>query len=314
MAIYLIGSLAYDRIMNFPGSFTDSILPDQIHNLNVSFYIDRLEEQFGGNGGNIAYTLSLLGEKSFVVGSAGKDFERYAQRLEGLGLPLDAIQVLETELTASAYIMTDVNNNQITGFHGAAMMVPSSYDFPDLDPEKDFALIGPANPDDMNMYPAVFRENGIRYIFDPAQQIPVLTAEQLLTNIHGAYLLVGNDYEIQMIMNKTGKSKEELIDMTARGLVVTYGEQGAVVTEKGADDEKRISAVPVSNVVDPTGAGDAFRAGLLKGLLLEQPLSECIRLGATCAAYCVEARGTQGHDFNLDDFFRRHAAAFGNPV
>ena len=313
MSIYLSGSMAYDRIMNFPGKFMDSILPDQIHTLNVSFFIDRLEEKLGGNAGNIAYTLALLGEKSVIVASAGKDFGRYAEELERRGLSLEGIMVLENELCASAYIMTDQMNNQITGFHAAAMMTPTTYDFPRLDPEKDIALIGPSNPDDMKRHPALYKKHGVRYIFDPSQQLPMFNKESLLACIDGAYLLVGNDYEIQLIMNMTEKTKEELVAMTTRGVIATLGENGCLVSEKG-EEERQIDAVSVSAVTDPTGAGDAYRAGLIKGLLLEQSLAECARLGSTCAAFCIEAAGTQGHDFSIEDFFRRHSAAFGNPV
>jgi adenosine kinase len=314
VSIYLTGSLAYDRIMNFPGKFTDSILPDQIHNLNVSFFIDKLDEKLGGNAGNIAYTLHLLGESSIVVGSAGRDFDRYAAALEERDLSLEGISRLETQLTAGAYIMTDQNNNQITAFHAAAMMTPSDYDFPRLCPDRDIALIGPSNPDDMNRHPALYREKGMRYIYDPSQQLPVLSAEQLLTAIAGADLLIGNDYEIQMIMNATGRSKEELLSLTRRGIITTLGEHGSLVTEKDTGAETRVASVPVSKVLDPTGAGDAYRAGLLKGLLLKQPLVECARLGATCAAFCIEQLGTQEHNFSIDDFFKRHSAAFGDPV
>ena len=314
MSIYLTGSLAYDRIMNFPGKFTDSILPDQIHNLNVSFFIDKLEEKLGGNAGNIAYTLHLLGEPSVIVGSAGRDFDRYAEVLEERGLSLEGILRLNTQLTAGAYIMTDQNNNQITAFHAAAMMTPSVYDFPNLAPERDIALIGPSNPGDMNRHPALYREKGVRYIYDPSQQLPILTAEQLLLAIEGAYLLVGNDYEIQMIMNVTGRSKEELLRLTTCGVITTLGERGSLVMEKDAAGEVSVACVPVAKVVDPTGAGDAYRAGLIKGLLLKQPLVECARLGATCAAFCIEHAGTQEHNFSIDDFFRRHSSAFGEPV
>ncbi len=313
MSVYLTGSLAYDRIMNFPGKFTDSILPDQIHNLNVSFLISNLEEKPGGCAGNIAYTLNLLGERSIIVTSVGRDFAPYAAALEAWGLSLEGITRLENELTASAYIMTDQSNNQITAFHAAAMLSPSLYDFPRLSPERDIALIAPSSPDDMNRHPALYREKGLRYIYDPSQQLPVLTAGQLIAAIEGAYLLVGNDYEIRMIMNSTGRSKEELLRMTRRGIITTLGAQGSLITEKGGP-ETAIPAVPVSQVVDPTGAGDAYRAGLIKGLLLEQPLAECARLGATCAAFCIEQAGTQEHSFTIDDFFRRHSSAFGNPV
>jgi adenosine kinase len=218
------------------------------------------------------------------------------------------------QLTAGAYIMTDRGNNQITGFHAAAMMFPCEYAFPNLSPAEDVALIGPSNPDDMLAHPAIYKEKGVRYIFDPSQQLPMLPAEALLRSIDGAYLLMGNDYEIQLIMNITGRNKEELLSRTRRGIITTYGEKGSVVTEKDKAAEVSVPSVPVASVLDPTGAGDAYRAGVIKGLLLQQPLEECARLGATCAAYCIEKAGTQGHDFTLDDFFRRHSAAFRDPV
>lgn len=314
MSIYLTGSIAYDRIMNFPGRFTDSILPDQIHNLNVSFFIDRLDEQFGGNAGNIAYTLNLLGERSIMLGTVGRDFDRYAAELESRGLSLEGVLRLEDELSPSAYIMTDQANNQITGFHAAAMMTPSAYDFPNLDPEKDIALVGPSNPDDMKGHPALYREKGVRYIYDPSQQLPILSAQDLRAAIEGAYLLVGNDYEISLIMKNTGLSRQELVKLTGRGVITTLGEKGSLVSEKDQDNELTVEAVAVTEVLDPTGAGDAYRAGLIKGLLLNQPLVECARLGATCAAFCIERKGTQGHDFSIEDFFRRHSAAFGRSV
>lgn len=300
--------------MNFPGKFTDSILPDQIHNLNVSFFIDRLDEKLGGNAGNIAYTLHLLGENSIIVGSAGKDFDRYAETLRQRGLSLEGITRFDDQLTASAYIMTDQTNNQITAFHAAAMMLPSGYAFPSLNPAEDIALIGPSNPKDMNTHPALYREKGVRYIYDPAQQLPIISAEQLLANIRGAYILIGNDYEIQLIMNNTGRSKKELASLTTKGVVTTLGEKGSLVMEKENDGEKTVAAVPVSKVVDPTGAGDAYRSGLIKGLLLGQSLVEAACLGATCAAFCIECPGTQGHDFTLDDFFLRHSKTFGSSL
>lgn len=313
MAVYISGSMAYDRIMNFPGKFVDAILPDQIHNLNVSFFINKLEERLGGNAGNIAYTLKLLGEASVIVASAGRDFERYAAVLETRGLSCEGIKCFEDELCPSAYIITDQSNNQITGFHAAAMMRPSEFQFPELDPKEDLALIGPSNPEDMVAHPALYKEKGIRYIYDPGQQIPVLSAENLIAAIDGAYILIGNDYEIQLIMNVTGKTKEELVEMTQRGLITTLGEHGSRVTEKGMD-EVDVPAVSVSSVVDPTGAGDSYRSGLIKGLLLDQPLAECARLGSTCAAFCIEQAGTQEHGFGMEDFFKRHSAAFGDGI
>jgi adenosine kinase len=209
--------------------------------------------------------------------------------------------------------MTDRGNNQITAFHAAAMMTPSVYDFPRLNPEEDIALIGPSNPDDMVRHPRLYRQRGIRYIYDPAQQLPVLSAKQILEDIAGAWLLVGNDYEIQLIANITGANHAQLAAMTGLGLVWTCGEHGAHVMAPDGK-EHRLPALSVAAVRDPTGAGDAYRAGLIKGLILKQPLLEAARLGATCASFCVENEGTQGHSFTLDAFFRRHSDAFGSSL
>jgi adenosine kinase len=310
LAVYITGSVAYDRIMNFSGKFGDSILPDRTNNLNVSCYKDSLEEKPGGNAGNMAHTLKLLGENSTVIASVGRDFGPYRELLEKRGISLDGIRHLDDVPTASAYIITDSAGNQITGFHAAAMLSQCAYDFPALNPEDDLAVISPSNPKDMRDHVRLYTARGIRYIYDPAQQLPVIPHSELLEGIRGAYLLVGNDYEIGLITKTVGRAGKELAAMTARGLVTTLGENGSLVTEN-TGEESAVPAVPVSVVADPTGAGDAYRAGLIKGILLGQPLLECARLGATCAAYCVERRGTQEHDFNLDDFFRRHAGAFG---
>ncbi len=311
MAIYISGSMAYDRIMNFPGKFTDSILPDQLHNLNVSFFIDRLDEKLGGNAGNITHSLFLLGERPYVVGSLGKDGGRYLQLFEDRGLPIEGLNVLDSELTASAYISTDQSNNQITAFHAAAMMTPSGYTFPHLNAQKDWGIICPSNLDDMKIHPRIYQEKGVRYIYDPSQQIPVLGKDDMLAAIKGAYLLAGNDYEIQLIQNATGLNKKELLSLTTAGIITTLGEKGSLVTHKDGQ-EVYVGVVKVKGIVDPTGAGDAYRAGLLKGLCQGFDLVESAKLGATCAAYCIEEYGTQEHNFSLEAFQLRHLASFGN--
>jgi adenosine kinase len=298
--------------MNFPGKFTDSLLPDQLHNLNVSFFIDRLEEKLGGNAGNIAHSLHLLGEVSVIVASAGKDFDRYARHLQRRGLSLEGITRLDDQLTAGAYIMTDQANNQITAFHAAAMMTPSDYAFPLLDAAGDIAYIGPSNPHDMNAHPALYQERGIRYIYDPAQQLPMLSAGQILAAVRGAWILVGNDYELKLIMNVTGRSREDLAAMTRRGVVTTLGEKGSLVRDNESGEDRLVPAVPAASVADPTGAGDAYRAGLIKGLIEGRSLYESACLGATCAAFCIECPGTQEHSFTPDEFFSRHNGVFGN--
>ena len=310
MAIYLTGSVAYDRIMNFPGKFVDNILPDQIHNLNVSFFIDNLDEQLGGNAGNIAYSLHLLNENPVIVATVGKDYEPYKEVLMKRGLPLDGITVMPDVLTASAYITTDQTNNQITAFHAAAMMFPSKYDFPELSGQGDIALIGPSNMTDMNAHPALYRKKGVRYIYDPSQQIPVLSAENLNEAIDGAWILIGNDYEIQLISNITGRSMEDLAGATGLGLITTLGEKGSLIL--GKDGNKiHIKPVPVGEVKDPTGAGDSYRSGLIKGLVQGKTLEESAKLGATSSAFCIECHGTQTHKFSVPEFYLRHEAAFG---
>ncbi|UZP68687.1 carbohydrate kinase family protein [Desulfovibrio mangrovi] len=308
MAIYISGSIAYDRIMNFPGKFSDHILPDKIHILNVCFLIDRLEEKRGGTAGNIAYTLSLLGEKPLVLSAVGKDFDRYEEAMRAAGLPLDGIRKFDDLFTAGAYITTDQNDNQITGFNPGAMINRCGYEFPTLDPAKDIALISPGNKDDMIELPRAYRAAGVRYIFDPGQQIPVFNAEEMLECITGAHMLVTNDYELEMIMKTTGCTKAQLLEKCDY-IITTFSEKGSRI-DNGAPIE--VGIAKADKVQDPTGAGDAFRAGLIKGIIDGKTVEEAARMGAVCASYCVEHYGTQEHCFTMDAFNARYAAAFGN--
>jgi adenosine kinase len=307
MRIYVSGSLAFDRIMSFPGKFSDHILPDKIHILNVCFLVNGLDERFGGTAGNIAYSLALLGEKPVIVSSGGKDFGPYAERLTGLGLSLEGVRRVEDEFTAGAYITTDQSDNQITGFNPGAMKHQAGYK-PDPGPEEALAIVSPGNLSDMLDYPAAYRKAGIPYIFDPGQNITALTGDQLLSAISGSRALVSNDYELQLILNATGKTREELMGLT-QALVTTLGEQGSVVAEAGK--ETRIKPAKAKKVADPTGAGDAFRAGLIKGLRLGRCLADAALLGSTCAAWCVEKLGTQEHVFTEAEFWARHKENFG---
>lgn len=299
MQLYISGSLALDRIMNFPGKFADHILPDKIHILNVCFLVDGMSEYFGGTAGNIAYTLALLGEKPLVLGCAGKDFAPYARRLEGLGLPLDGIRSVPDQFTAGAYITTDEADNQITGFNPGAMRERCGYRFPDRHDGPVMAIISPGNVSDMVELPDTFKKAGIPYIFDPGQQITALSGADMARAIDGAFALCTNDYELELIMKATGLSRGQLLERTG-ALITTLGEQGSVVARNGS--ETRVPALKVQKALDPTGAGDAYRAGLLKGLCLGWDLAEAAGLGAVCAAYCVEKKGTQEHGFSLAEF------------
>ncbi|WP_319467112.1 carbohydrate kinase family protein [uncultured Pseudodesulfovibrio sp.] len=308
MQIYISGSLAFDRIMTFPDKFANHILPDKIHILNVCFLVDGLDERFGGTGGNIAYSLSLLGEKSVLLSQVGKDFSSYDAWLQEHGISIAGIRTIEQEFTAGAYITTDKSDNQITGFNPGAMKYPCQFDMTKIDSADALGIISPGNFDDMIAHPKYYRENGIPFIFDPGQQIPVFSGEQLLEAFDGAEILITNDYELEMIKNSTGLSKEEIVDRVAY-LITTLGENGCAVNCKG--EETLVSAVPVSAVVDPTGAGDAFRSGLLKGLSMGKTVVEAAKLGSVCGAYAVECNGTQEHCFTLEEFTKRFEASFG---
>ena len=306
MAIYVFGSIAYDRIMNFDGKFADHILPDKIHMLNVCFFIERLEEKFGGTAGNIAHSLALLGEKPVVLSTVGKDFGRYKEVMEQQDLPLDGIRVVDDLFTASAHITTDQGDNQITGFHPGAMIHPCNYEFPTLSKENDIAIISPGNKDDMMNLPKYFREQGIRYIFDPGQQITIFSGEEMLECIEGAHMLVSNDYELELIKNATGLSKEQLLEKCDY-IITTLAENGSRI-DNGKPIE--VGIAKPTEVLDPTGCGDAFRAGLLKGIMDGKSVEESAKLGAVAASFCVEKYGTREHTFTQDEFNKRFSEAF----
>ena len=308
MSIYVFGSVAYDRIMNFDGLFADHILPDKIHMLNVCFFIERLEEKLGGTAGNIAHSLALLGEKPIILSTVGKDFDRYEKVLKKQGLPLEGIRVMDEFFTPSAHITTDQSDNQITGFHPGAMMHPCQYDFSHIDPENDIAIISPGNKEDMMNLPKFFRENGIKYIFDPGQQITIFSGEEMLECIEGAHMLVSNDYELELIKNATGLSKEDLLKKCDY-VITTLAENGSRI-DNGAPVEIGV-ATPVE-VADPTGCGDAFRAGLIKGMIDGKSIEEAAKLGAVAASFCVEKYGTREHSFTQEEFDARYAEAFSN--
>lgn len=307
MKVYVTGSLAFDRIMTFPGKFSDHILPDKIHILNVCFVVNGLDEKFGGTAGNIAYSMALMGEKPVILSQVGKDFALYDEWLQKHGLPVEGIRTIDHEHTAGAYITTDMSDNQITGFNPGAMCHSCAYDMSNID-NNSLAIISPGNVEDMVGHPEYYREKGIRFIFDPGQQITTLGGERLGKALDGAFMLITNDYELQMVMNDTGLSREQLLDKVGM-LVTTLGEKGCqIVTKEG---EVAITAAKAAEVVDPTGAGDAFRAGLLKGLCLEKDIETACRMGAVSAAYSVEKRGTQEHGYTWDEFCKRYEENYG---
>ena len=299
MEILVSGSLAYDRIMDFPGRFSDHVVPDKIHMINVSFTVNGLVEKFGGTAGNIAYALSLLGEKPRILATLGHDYQRYFQWLEQRGIATDNIRIIPEELTASAYITTDSADNQITSFNAGAMKHPSRYDSAKTDPSQCIAIVAPGNLQDMAEYAQTYQEMGVFCIFDPGQSLPAWNATDLAQSIGRANMLVSNDYELQMIMNITGLSVQQLLGMVPT-IITTKAEEGCKLVTRAGTIE--VPAVPAAKVLDPTGAGDAFRGGLIKGLVEGRPVERAVQMGAVCGHYAVQTQGTQEYSFTAEEF------------
>jgi len=308
MKIYVSGSMAYDRIMDFPGKFSDYILPEKIHVLNVCFNVNGLVEKFGGTAGNIAYSLSLLEEKPHIIATIGKDYQTYFEWLGKNRIPSDLIKIIQEELTAGAYITTDMSDNQITGFNPGAMKHPSGYTFNDIDPGKAILHIAPGNLQDMVGYAKACREKGIPYICDPGQSLSLWGKDNLREWLDGAMLLISNDYELEIIMKITEMNKQDLFKLV-NTVITTLGDKGSLLST--ADSTIPIPAAAASDVVDPTGAGDAYRAGLLKGIVTGRDLQTAAKIGAVTAVYAVEKYGTQEHSFTYGEFEERYGRNFG---
>jgi adenosine kinase len=286
--------------MDFPGYFSQHILPEKIHVLNVCFQVNGVKEKFGGTAGNIAYSLTLMGEKPLISASVGAlDYHRYFQWLEKKGISTEHIRIVDEEFTASAYITTDRADNQITGFNPGAMKYTSSLDFDKLAPEETLMIVSPGNLEDMVRYPRLCKERGIDYIFDPGQSLPMLDSEGLAEAITGCRVLISNDYEIDLITKKVRMGKGDLIER-AGAVIVTMGELGSKVLTR--DAETAIPLVRARQVLDPTGAGDSYRGGLMTGLVKGMEIEECARMGSVCASFAVECYGTQEYSFTTDEF------------
>ena len=314
MEVLVSGSLAYDRIMDFPGRFSDHIMPDKIDSINISFTVNGMVEKFGGTAGNIAYGLSLLGEMPRIIGTVGHDYHRYYQWLEEHGLPTEDIRIVAQEATASAYITTDLADNQITGFNPGSMKYPSGFDFAKVNPAEVIAIVAPGNLQDMEEYTRTCKELGIFVIFDPGQSLPAWNGEDLARCLIQARMLIANDYELALIHDKTGLSSAQILDHVDT-IVTTKGEHGAEVMTP--DATITVPAIPTSNVVDPTGAGDAFRGGLIKGLTQGYGVERAAMMGTVCSHYVIQSYGTQEYNFTLDEFnstLEKHFGAWPAPT
>jgi adenosine kinase len=311
MTIVVSGSLAFDRLAEYKGLFTDHILPGQLDILNVCFLVDRVDRYHGGTAGNIVYNLALLGERPFLVSSVGHDPDGrdYLERIREWGLSQAGVRVDPDRATAGAYIATDGAGRQLTFFNPGAMQGETSLGWGDL-PRDDGGILGIVSPGgfaDMKKMASAYRENGAPFLFDPGQQTPVFSGEELLGMLDGAAMLVVNEYELKLFLEKAGLAPEGLFRY-CKAVLVTLGERGSRLdTPRGS---QHVLPVPPLKVVNPTGAGDAYRAGLLKGLAAGLPPLSACRLGSAVASFCVEAPGTQEHRFTLDEALDRARRTF----
>jgi len=308
MTIAVTGSLAFDYIMSFPGSFTEHILPDQIHHLSVSFLVDSMSRQQGGTAGNIAYTLALLGQPVLLMATVGQDGKDYIDLLKRQGVDTTGVLHLEDEFTASFFVSTDMHNRQIANFYPGAMGKSAEISFRDQDYQKiQLAIISPSSPDAMLKYVKECKELGINYVYDPSQQLPRTDGETLRYSIEGAYMLTVNDYEFEIIKNKTNWSQDD-ITAQVEVLVVTRGEAGSTIYTDGT--VVHVSTATPTQVADPTGGGDAYRGGLLAGWRHKLNWKDAGRLGALAATYAIEQHGTQRHAYTLETFAERYFKYF----
>jgi adenosine kinase len=306
MQIVVTGSIAYDYLMSFPGKFTDAIVASKIEKISLSFLVNSLKRQRGGIAPNIAYTMALLGGRPKIMATAGKDFTEYRAWLDEQGVDTSGIVEIEDEFCASFFVNTDEDFNQIASFYPGAMAHAGILTFAEHAPEAELAVITPNDPGAMQAYVAECKSRGLDYVFDPSQQTVRMSGQELYEGLDGCFLLTANDYEFSLIQQKTGLGKQEILNRVG-GLLVTQGADGSSLIINGA--EETIPAATPDELVDPTGAGDAYRAGLLRGIQLGLPWPIAGRMGALAATYVLEQVGSQKHSFTPAEFvcrFRQH--------
>jgi adenosine kinase len=310
MTILVCGSLAYDTIMVFPDQFRKHILPDQIHILNVAFMVPDMRREFGGTAGNIAYNLRLLGEDATIMATVGHDFGPYAERLARLGLSTRHVRTLDGQFTAQAFITTDVDDNQITAFHPGAMSDAQVNRIADA-PGARLAIVSPDGRQGMIEHARDLAAARIPFIFDPGQGLPMFSGPELLDLVSGARALTVNDYEARIVEDKTGRKVED-IARSIGAVIVTRGAEGSTIHSGGRSID--VAAVPPDALVDPTGCGDAYRAGLLYGMAREWEWEKSARLASVMGSIKIARRGGQNHGPTRDEIARKLGDAFGEEL
>lgn len=307
MKILLTGSVAYDYLMTFPGIFKDNILPDRLESISLSFLVDSMSRQRGGVAPNIGYTLALLGVTPSLMATVGEDFTDYRDWLESKGIDTALAVIIPGVFTASFFATTDKSNAQIASFYPGAMAYASQQSLKKLDDYPDLVVVSPNDPEAMKNFAAECRELSIPYLYDPSQQVLRLSGEEILRDMKGAHFLFVNDYEIGLISRKTGLDPEEILNVV-RVVVVTHGEKGTSIFTDGL--EIKVPIFPPTQIIDPTGVGDAFRGGFLAGFSHGWSWEICGKMGALSATYCLEKKGTQNHNFTRSEFVSRFRKEF----
>ncbi|MFO7741965.1 MAG: carbohydrate kinase family protein [Anaerolineae bacterium] len=309
MNVVVTGSIAYDYLMTFPGRFAEHILPDQIHRLSVSFLVDDMQKQRGGCAANIAYNLALLGERPRLMGTVGQDFAAYRAWLEGRGVDTSLVRTEEDLFTASFFVSTDHDGNQIANFYTGAMARARELSLQTLrDNRIDLVVISPNDPEAMVKYAAECQALSIPYLYDPSQQIVRLSGDQLRQGLQGATLLVVNEYEFEMLRDKTALSATQIQAAPSQACIVTRGTEGSRIWTANRTYDIPPAIPPC--IDDPTGVGDAYRAGVIKGLALGLPWDLIGRVGSVAATYALEQPGPQNHTYTLADFVSRFRTYF----
>ena len=310
MQILICGSIAYDNIMVFPGRFKDHILPQQIHILNVAFLVPELRREFGGCAGNIAYNLKLLGSDPLVMGTVGDDSPLYVERLKRLGIKLSCVRQVPQTLTAQAFITTDLDDNQITAFHPGAMN-HSHENRVTRDLGAGLAIVAPDGKEGMLQHARELAGLGIPFMFDPGQGLPMFSGEELLEFVEQASYVAVNDYEGRLLEERTGRKLEDLAPKL-KALILTRGAEGSVIHADGQRVD--IPCAKAQAVVDPTGCGDAYRAGLLYGIASGFDWLKTGRLASLMGAIKVASRGGQNHSVTRDELRRLFRSNFGSDL
>lgn len=308
--ILVTGSIAYDFIMTFNDVFAHHILPQNLNILNVSFTANKMSKNLGGTAGNISYGLSLLKEHPYIFGTVGKDFDEYKKSMDAWEIHTEYVHIWESEWTASAHIITDKESNQITAFYGGAMLKNDVSIAPILEKEQfDLAIVAADGKDGMLLHAKELKDANIPFIYDPGQSLPSFQKDELRLIIQGAKIAVMNEYEKDLFLARTEWTEEDLLAQV-ESLIITKGSHGSVIYRKNAEPII-IPIAKTDTVADPTGAGDAFRGGLIKGLVLDLPIEEACYLGSLIGTYAVEHVGTQSYSFTPEEFIARFRTNFG---